>query len=395
MRVKDPTVVEVQELMLPSALDARDARPDERAKLRGLEPSAQRGMQHAHANDGAASSARAQYFQRGFDFRELGHRSEGEALTSAGRAPQDAAMDVRTQSGMVSSGARPEVLAARSAGVRRALFVVLLLNALSAAIKIGVGARTGALTVLGAALESVLDMLSNVVGIVAVSVASREPDEGHPYGHEKFETLGTLGIVGFLSISCFELLRRSVSELSTSQAPPSSSGADALLLVASLAVNGFVVIFERRRGRALGSALLLADAAHTASDILVTLLAIASLALSYLGFVRADALLGIIVALIIAWSGYQILRDSIPILVDASAVDAARLSEIVRTIPGVVGVRSARSRRTSSGHLFAEVTILVDGATSVSAAHDFTDDVERAIERELGTAEAIVHVEPA
>ena len=117
--------------------------------------------------------------------------------------------------------------------------------------------------------------------------------------------------------------------------------------------------------------------------------------LSHLGFVRADALLGMLVALIIAWSGYQILRDSIPILVDARAVDADRLAEIVRTIPGVVGVRSARSRRTSSGHLFAEVTILVDGATSVSAAHDFTDDVERAIERELGTAEAIVHVEPA
>ena len=93
--------------------------------------------------------------------------------------------------------------------------------------------------------------------------------------------------------------------------------------------------------------------------------------------------------------GARLLRDSIPILVDARTVDAGRFTEIVRTIPGVVGVRSVRSRRTASGHLFAEVTILVDGATSVSAAHSFTDDVERAVERELGTAEAIVHVEPA
>jgi cation diffusion facilitator family transporter len=396
VRVKYAAVVQVEQLMLAATLDASDSRTDERAKLRRLEASAQRRMQDAHSHDGSSSSTRAKYLQRGFNFREFWHRSEGEALTSPGRSTQDAAMDARTQSEIVrSTGARSDVLAARSAGVRRALIVVLLLNALSAAIKIGVGARTGALTVLGAALESVLDMLSNGVGILAVSVASREPDEGHPYGHEKFETLGTLGIVGFLSISCFELLRRSVGELAANQTPPSATGADALLLVTSLAVNGFVVMFERFRGRALGSALLLADAAHTASDILVTLLAIASLALSYLGFVRADALLGILVALIIAWSGYQILRDSIPILVDASAVDAARLSAIVRTIPGVVGVRSARSRRTSSGHLFAEVTILVDGATSVSAAHDFTDDVERAIERELGTAEAIVHVEPA
>src|SRR3954463_16199038 len=169
------------------------------------------------------------------------------ALTPLVYSTQDAAVDARAQSDMIrSDGARADILAARSAGVRRALLVVLLLNALSAAIKIGVGARTGALTVLGAALESVLDMLSNVVGILAVSVASREPDEGHPYGHEKFETLGTLGIVGFLSISCFELLRRSVSELMGSQTPPSSTGADALLLVTSLAVNGFVVMYERQ-----------------------------------------------------------------------------------------------------------------------------------------------------
>jgi divalent metal cation (Fe/Co/Zn/Cd) transporter len=81
--------------------------------------------------------------------------------------------------------------------------------------------------------------------------------------------------------------------------------------------------------------------------------------------------------------------------VDARAVDADQLAVIVQTIPGVVGVPSARSRRTASGHLFAEVTILVDGSTSVSAAHDFTDDVERTIGRELGTPEAILHVEPA
>ncbi len=95
----------------------------------------------------------------------------------------------------------------RSKGVRRALVIVLLLNALSAALKISVGARTGALTVLGAALESVLDMLSNVV-------ANRRRLGG-----------------------------------------------------SALAVNFIVVIYERRRGRMLSSPLLLADAAHTASDI--------------------------------------------------------------------------------------------------------------------------------
>jgi cation diffusion facilitator family transporter len=304
-------------------------------------------------------------------------------------------MHARTQSGDDNPRPYPMSPEARSAGVRRALFFVLLLNALSVALKLGVGARTGALTVLGAALESGLDMLSNGVGILAVSVAARAPDDDHPYGHEKFETLGTLGIVAFLAITCFELLRRSVDELSGVHVAPTAGLLDGIILVVSLGVNAFVVSYERRRGRALGSDLLLADAAHTASDILVTALAIASLVLTHLGYVRADALLGMLVALIICWSGYQILRGSIPILVDARAVDAGRLVSIVSTIPGVIGVRAARSRRTASGRLFAEVTILVDGSTSVSDAHDFTDEVERAIARELGTAEAIVHVEPA
>jgi cation diffusion facilitator family transporter len=272
---------------------------------------------------------------------------------------------------------------------------VLCLNAFTALLKGIVGARTGALTVMGAALESLLDMMSNIVAVFAVSMASREPDEDHPYGHEKFETLGTLGIVCFLSITCFELLRQSVVSLASGRAIPTVAHGDTAILVVSLGINLVVVWYERRRGRELGSQLLLADASHTASDILVTALAIVSLVLSHFGAPHADALLGIVVALIIAYSGYQILRDSIPILVDARGVESDRLESIVRSIPGVVDVRAARSRRTASGHLFAEVTILVDGQTSVIAAHDFTDEVERAIARELGTAEAIVHVEPA
>jgi cation diffusion facilitator family transporter len=294
-----------------------------------------------------------------------------------------------------SDAVMPESSKSRSVGVRRALTIVLLLNAVSALLKISVGARTGALTVLGAALESTLDMLSNGVAILAISIAAREPDEDHPYGHEKFETLGTLAIVGFLSITCFELLRRSVGELASATRAPSADTADAVLLLVSLGVNAFVVAYERSRGRRFSSVLLLADASHTASDILVTALAMASLLLSHLGFLRADAILGIVVALIIAWSGYQILRDSIPILVDARGVEAERLESIARSVPGVVGVGSVRSRRTSSGHVFVELTILVEGHTSVAAAHELTDDVEAAIARDLGGAEAIVHVEPA
>jgi len=284
---------------------------------------------------------------------------------------------------------------ARSPAVRRVLAQVLALNALVVLVKLLVGIRTGSLSVLGAALESGLDTLNNVIGMLLVTVAARAPDEEHPYGHDKFETLGALGIVGFLSISCFELLREGfiafIEGGSQTRTPPS----DVALVTATLLVNGFVVWYERRRGTQMQSIFLLADAEHTRGDILVTLLAMVSLILgSHVGR-RVDAVLAIAVALIIAFSGWRILRRSIPILVDERAVQANELRDIVAAIPGVIDVRGIRSRYTASGILFAELTIAVDGATPVEVAHVLADRVEEAIASRYGAAETTIHVEPA
>lgn len=283
----------------------------------------------------------------------------------------------------------------RSPAVRRTLLIVLGLNAVVAAIKVIVGVHTGSLTVLGAALESGLDMVNNAVGMMLVSVAGRAPDEEHPYGHDKFETLGALGIVGFLSISCFELLREGIGSLLSRTSPREIGVVDLSVLVATLAVNIVVVAYERRRGHELASGFLLADAAHTRSDIFVTLLALASLGLSHIGLGRLDAILAIIVGLIIAWSGVAILRQSIPVLVDERAIDAKELRDVVLGVPRIDDVRSVRSRSTASGQLFAEVTISVSGKTSVEDAHELADAVEAAIAQRFGTSEVTVHVEPA
>jgi cation diffusion facilitator family transporter len=284
---------------------------------------------------------------------------------------------------------------ARSPLVRRTLLIVLALNAVVAIVKLIVGVRTGALTVLGAALESGLDMFNNVMGVTIVALAGQAPDENHPYGHDKFETLGALAIVGFLSITCFELLRSGVSALMSNRAPVRIEPSDVAVISATLGVNAFVVWYERRRGRELGSAFLLADAAHTSSDILVTLMAIASLILTRMGWPRLDGALAIAVAFLIAWSGYQILRQSIPVLVDERAIDANKLRSVVLGVTHVRDVRQVRSRSTASGQLFAEVTIVVQGSTAVDEAHRLADEVEAAIEREFGASQVTVHVEPA
>jgi len=282
----------------------------------------------------------------------------------------------------------------RTSAVRRALLIVLLLNVLVVIVKVAVGVRTGALTVLGAALESSLDVLNNLIGMALVTVAARAPDDEHPYGHDKFETLGALAIVGFLSISCFELLREGVTQLLDQQRPSAASNIDIVLLVVTMAVNVFVVQYERNRGRALQSVFLLADASHTRGDIYVTGLALASLGLTRVGLGVLDPALALVVALMIAHSGYQVLKDSIPVLVDQRGVEATRLQLLIQTIPEVIDIRRIRSRSTPSGLLFAEVTIGVAAHTTVAEAHAVADAVEARIGEHLGASEVTVHVEP-
>jgi cation diffusion facilitator family transporter len=283
---------------------------------------------------------------------------------------------------------------AQASAVRRTLGLILVLNILVVVVKVAVGLRTGTLSVLGAALESLLDTLNNIIGMVLVTVAARAPDEDHPYGHDKFETIGALAIVGFLSISCFELLREGVSALRSHAAPRPPEAIEMALMGSTVFVNLFIVWYERKRGRELRSPFLMADAAHTASDTYVTLLAIGSMLLALVGMGRFDGALAILVALIIALSGYRILRGTIPILVDERAVDADRVRALVRGIPRIRDVRMVRSRYAASGLLFAELTIVVDGDGTVAEAHALADAVEELITAELGASEVTVHIEP-
>jgi cation diffusion facilitator family transporter len=167
------------------------------------------------------------------------------------------------------------------------------------------------------------------------------------------------------------------------------------LLASTALVNLGVVWYERRQGRRLQSQLLTADAAHTAGDVWVTLLAFASLLLTRAGWAHADAVLAIIVAVVIAWNGWGILRETVPILVDARAVDADEVRAAIAGIAGVRDVRRIRSRTAATGARFVEVTIGVAGDATVAASHELADRVEQVLRDDLAAGDVVVHVEPA
>lgn len=278
--------------------------------------------------------------------------------------------------------------------VRGVLLWVLAANVVVIAAKLAVGVKSGSIAVLGDAAHSGIDAVNNLVGLAAMRVAAAPPDELHPYGHGKFETLAALAVAAFLSVTCFELVESALGRLLGGGGAPRVEPAMFAVLAAAMVVNAAVAWGEARAGRRLSSEILSADARHTASDVLVTAAVLVGLGLTALfGWVYADAILALLVAVIVAKSGYDILRDTIPVLVDERAMDPDRIRSLVDGVPGVESTSQIRSRGRT-GEAFAELTIHVARSETVVSAHEIADRVEWMVAREMGFARVTVHIEP-
>jgi cation diffusion facilitator family transporter len=280
-----------------------------------------------------------------------------------------------------------------SALVRRVFVALLVANAAVVGAKLAVGFTSGSLAILGSAVDSCVDALNNVLALIVVRVAAKEPDEDHPYGHGKFETLGALAIVGFLSITCFELIRGAVNHLVTGTHRIEINDLQLVVLVLTLGLNVFVTWYEHRRGIELGSELLVADAAHTRADVVITVAVLIGVLLTRQGWWWIDSAIAIVVAFAIVLVAYRILARTVPVLVDERALPTSDIRETAQAVPGVKSAYGIRSRGPSDLR-YAEVTIAVDRHADVESAHAIADEVEERLKRNLQLHEVTVHVEP-
>lgn len=283
---------------------------------------------------------------------------------------------------------------ARQAEVRRVLLLTLLANVAVVVAKGTVGLAADTLSVVAEAAHSSVDALNNVLALALAHVASRAPDEEHPYGHAKFETLGALAVAAFLSITVFELVTGAIRRLVVGTAQPQASPLVFVVVGASAMVSLLVSVYEERRGRELGSDLLRADALHTRTDFFAAAAVLVGLGLVAAGIPEADPIFTLFVAAVIARAGWRILRTTVPVLVDERAVEAQAIRGIVLATAGVHGCYEVRSRGRT-GDAFVELTVSVDPRLDVGAAHDIADEVERRVAAEVGAREVVVHVEPA
>ncbi|MGH7672119.1 MAG: cation diffusion facilitator family transporter, partial [Gemmatimonadales bacterium] len=219
--------------------------------------------------------------------------------------------------------------------------------------------------------------------------------EDHPYGHGKFETLGALAIVVFLSITCFELVRSAIQKLAAGGQAIVVTDLALGVLVATLGVNVLVAWYENRRGHELSSELLIADAAHTRTDVFITIGVLLGVLFSRQGYLWVDPAVAIVVAVLIVRVAYQIFARTVPVLVDERAIPARAIRQAAQAVDGVKSAYGIRSRGgRSAGVRYAEVTIAVDRGANVEAAHAIADEVEERLKRDLDLNEVTVHVEP-
>jgi cation diffusion facilitator family transporter len=278
--------------------------------------------------------------------------------------------------------------------VRKVLLITLLLNVFVLLLKAGVGWLTGSLSLIADALHSLTDSASNVLGLVSSRFSSPIPDRDHPYGHQKYEAIGALGVAAFLGIACFEILQSAIERFTQTNAPVRISGAELWILILVLGVNLFVTFYERWEGMRVNSPILIADAQHTMSDVWVTISVLAGLVgIWVLNWQWLDIVLALPVAILVFRSGWNVLKQNLPWLVDEIAIAPEAIHAIALSVPGVINCHDIASRGVVGRQTFIEMHLIVD-AKDVETAHQITEEVEARLIERYSPVRVMIHVEP-
>jgi len=282
----------------------------------------------------------------------------------------------------------------RYRAIGRVLARVFVLNFGVALAKIAFGYFSGAVSVLSDGFHSLIDASSNVVGLIGIRAASRPPDEDHPYGHRKFETVASNAFIGFTALVMLEVLRNAFNHLTGREPAHTISTGNFVVMAVTVGVNLLVIRYESREAKRLSSEMLLADAMQTRADVWSSLTVIAALAGTRFGWPMLDPLAALVVAAFIGYGGYQIARATTGILSDRSVMSDADVEHVVMSVPGVLGCHHIRTRG-SEDHVFLDLHVWMAADMRLDEAHHISHVVKDTLmARYPKIADAIIHIEP-
>ncbi|WP_407356901.1 cation diffusion facilitator family transporter [Methanolobus sp. WCC5] len=283
---------------------------------------------------------------------------------------------------------------ARFRKIRKVMFYVLFLNLAVSFAKIAYGYYTNVLSMQSDGFHSLFDGVSNIIGLIGIHIAAKPPDKEHPYGHRKFETLASIMIALLLALVAFEIVHSAFERLGDGNVPQVTAISFAVML-GTMAINYGVTTYERRVGEEMNSEVLLADSAHTKSDIYVSISVIIGLIAISLGYPVVDPVISILIAVVILHAGAEIIFRSISILCDESQIDTDDIAQVVRNIEGVIDCHRIRTRGPP-GNVYVDLHVEVDPEMSTYKSHTISHIVQYRIKENFdGIEDVLVHIEPA
>lgn len=269
-----------------------------------------------------------------------------------------------------------------------------LVNLLLALFKAAAGIMGNSAAMVCDAVHSFSDLVSDGLTLLALQMGSLPPDADHPYGHGRFEPLGSLAIGWLLVVTAASFGGSAVSALRQ----PSASGPRAIALVAaivSVAVKEMLFRATKRVADQLNSDVLRANAWHHRSDALSSVVAIVGIGGALMGWRILDPLCAIGVAVLLGWMGLQIVVEALARLTDTADLAANEtIREAAARVEGVLLVSGVRCRWMSASSALADLSVFCGPETTASSAQRLSSLVRAAVMEAMPeVTEVLVHTQ--
>ncbi|MCL1946417.1 MAG: cation diffusion facilitator family transporter [Chitinivibrionia bacterium] len=275
--------------------------------------------------------------------------------------------------------------------------VSILLNTALFCAKMWVSVITGSIALAADAWHTLSDSITSLMVIIAAKFSSKKADKEHPYGHGRWEQIAALLIAVVLGIIAFEFLRNSILTLFGEQKKAVEFGTWAIVVtVASIVVKELMAQFAYYLGRKYESTSLIADGWHHRSDALSSLpVLVGIICARYFDVWQIDAILGMIVALMLFYATFEIMKETIDkILGEAPSqklIDSIK-TEISLIHPESLGIHHFHIHNYVS-HRELTFHIRLENNLTIETGHKIASDIEKMIEKKFDMT-ATIHVEP-
>jgi cation diffusion facilitator family transporter len=278
----------------------------------------------------------------------------------------------------------------RDAKIQSLILLEGLANVFVLVLKSIVGVTTGSMAIFADAVHSLTDVVNNIVAWFVIRASNQPADREHPYGHKKFEVLAVFVLATLLATVAIEVAIRA---LTREDKQPLVSEWGLYMMIGVLFINIAIATWQRLWAKRLDSAILLADASHTFSDVLTTAVVIVGWQLSVRGYPWLDTACALGVAMIILYLAFGLFRSVVPVLVDEMAIEPEQLTDAISRVSGVIDVPRVRSRWVGPDRA-VDVIVTVSRTLSTVDSHAIADEVEHLLENDFDVVDISVHIEP-